>query len=365
MKILITSPIIPPEIGGPATYVSQLAGSLARKHGVTIITFTKSPISISGVNIVSIPQFNFPLGSFFRQVSLLLQLAKHLPQSDLVYCQGPIVVGVATTLVAKLFHKPLLLKFVGDIPWETAQLNHHTNKSLEGFYRSPLTSKYSILNRFQESSLHLADIVITPSNYLKTFLTKHHGLKPNKITVISNAISVNSNTVSKLSNQLIYVGRLVPWKNVDQIIEAVSIARRQKPWKLLIVGIGPDKPKLLETTKKHQASSWVEFAGVLSKPKTQEQIARSQGLILYSLYEGQPHVIIEALTLGTKVIVSDIKPNREILRQNGQYAPLHSPNALATQIKLLDNHPPARSLKLFSWADHLAHLERLFLSAKK
>jgi hypothetical protein len=49
MKIVIATPIYPPELGGPATYTKELATRLANIHDITIVAFTNAPQPVSGV----------------------------------------------------------------------------------------------------------------------------------------------------------------------------------------------------------------------------------------------------------------------------------------------------------------------------
>lgn len=362
MHLLILTPIFPPEIGGPATYTHELTNRLTN-HQLTIITFSNQKPSPAKAKVIFLPLFpNHPFGFFLRQLNLLRHIFQHGQSANLFYIQGPIVVGVAGSILAKLLGKPSIIKFVGDIVWESQRNLQKTTTTLEQFYQTKLPISSQILLYFQRLSFTLTDHIITPSSYLKDFLIHTHHINPAKISVIHNAIETKSHKkTKKKSHQLIFVGRLVSWKNVDQIIKAVNIARKDKPWKLVIVGEGPELAKLKKLSSKLKASNWLNFTGKLSKSKTHQLIAESQKLILYSDYEGQPHVLIEAMLLGTHIVASDITPNREVLGTFGQLVAPQSPNSLSLalnqpskNIKTAQTH----ASKTYSWNSHIKQLNK-------
>jgi len=284
---------------------------------------------------------------------------------DLIYTQGTLVVGFTSVLASIFTRTPLLLKYVGDEPWETAISAGHTTLSLPLFYRH-LSLCYLPHILFTRFSLLAAKHVITPSQRLKSTLSSIHPLLPSRITVIPNAVDTKPLSLKKRPFQLIFVGRLVPWKHVDLIIQAVSIARsKSHPWKLHLVGTGPQLASLKRQVTRLRAKSWIKFHHNLTRPATHRLIAQSQALLLYSSYEGLSHTAIEAMLLGTHIIASNIPANREVLGPSAQLVSLNSPKNLAHAI----NHPKPhldanqkRAQSLYSWNNHLHSLTKLFSS---
>ncbi len=367
MNILITTPISPPEIGGPATYLSGLIPKLAQNHQVTVITFTSKPNLPQAHQIIAIPQHKHLFGSLFRQARLFIQIINLARHSDLIYAQGPLVVGLASSLAARLLDKPLVLKFVGDIPWETARTQSLTDQKLENFYQQPNSFHLKLLISFQRLSFRLASHMIVPSKYLRNFLVNIHGVSPSKLSVISNPIEIKSKPFTSKPLQLIFVGRLVPWKNIDQIILAVHLARKVKPWKLQIIGEGSELKTLKLLVKKLNGSSWVTFLGRLPQTQTQRKIVESQKLILYSDYEGLSHTLIEAMLLKTQIIASDIPANHEVTGDFAQFAPLDNPQALAKAINQSSAHQQSAynfAKSRYSWDIHLKKLLETFTQLK-
>ncbi len=63
MRILITTPVYPPDLGGPATFVPRFAGHLARHgHQVVVLAFADGPVaSAPGFEVVTVPRVFLPL----------------------------------------------------------------------------------------------------------------------------------------------------------------------------------------------------------------------------------------------------------------------------------------------------------------
>ncbi len=166
MKILIVSPIFPPETRGPAIYCYELAGQL---DNPTVITFTPSPIPVGNVKIISIPQNG---GLLIRQIRLTSQILR--ANCDLIYAQGADVVGFASVLAGKILHKPVIIKFVGDLSVEMERDFH---------------KKISYLFWITKITLNLADKIIFPAKHLQEAIIGKYQIPKNKTEVIYNAVS--------------------------------------------------------------------------------------------------------------------------------------------------------------------------------
>jgi glycosyltransferase involved in cell wall biosynthesis len=135
-----------------------------------------------------------------------------------------------------------------------------------------------------------------------------------------------------------YVGRLSPEKNLLTLIEAFYRANVNA--KLIIVGDGPLMSTLKRYVYSKEINSKVVFTGF--RNDIHNIINAVDILILPSLIEGLPTVILEAYSNGKPVIASDITPNREVV-QNGSEGILFHPysvdqlkNAI---VELYENSP--------------------------
>jgi CDP-glycerol glycerophosphotransferase len=110
----------------------------------------------------------------------------------------------------------------------------------------------------------------------------------------------------------INIGRLSPEKDQEKLIAAFShIAARHKSVKLYLVGDGDLKNTLLDLVKTLKLEEKVIFTGQISNPYA--LLHKCDCFVLSSNHEGQPMVLLEALTLGKPVIVTDIPGSRSVI----------------------------------------------------
>ena len=124
--------------------------------------------------------------------------------------------------------------------------------------------------------------------------------------------------------RFVSVGRLSQEKAQDRIIAAIAALRAQgHDVELVLVGDGPLRDTLSATAHSHGVSDRVIFTG--HRPNPFAIMARCDCFVLSSDYEGQPMVLLEALTLGLPIVATDIAGTRSILDQTPY--PLVDPSA--------------------------------------
>jgi glycosyltransferase involved in cell wall biosynthesis len=121
------------------------------------------------------------------------------------------------------------------------------------------------------------------------------------------------------------VGRLVRQKNFGVLIEAFARARGETPMRLIILGTG--KPQV-HGALQSQATALgiaddVSFAGQVANPYPYFQAAAV--MAIPSLWEGSPNVLLEALAIGTPVVVSRTAGNAAAILDEGRYGILADP----------------------------------------
>ncbi len=142
----------------------------------------------------------------------------------------------------------------------------------------------------------------------------------NRVTSIINAPpSVGVDVSAAHSNwpsegtRLLAVGRLVPQKGYDRLLEALSNpAVVSLPWHLVVVGDGPERTALFQLCRTLGLSTRVTWQGAV--PST-PWLRRADLVLSASRYEGMPLVPLEAVREGVPILVSDIPPHRELFEQ--------------------------------------------------
>ena len=105
-------------------------------------------------------------------------------------------------------------------------------------------------------------------------------------------------------NQFIFVGRLDKLKGIDLLLKAWEKMGEDAP-KLIVCGTGP----MEEWCKAYVADNElnIEMRGFVSNVEARKEISRSIALVLPTqLYEGFPMGIVEAFSVGTPVLCSDL-----------------------------------------------------------
>jgi glycosyltransferase involved in cell wall biosynthesis len=100
-----------------------------------------------------------------------------------------------------------------------------------------------------------------------------------------------------------FVGRLVPLKNCDIVIQSAAALIREKKIQLDIVGDGWDRSSLEALTRDLGLEKDVTFHGWLPHPQAMEILARSHVMALPSIREFGGGVVVEAMARGVVPIV--------------------------------------------------------------
>ncbi len=110
MRIIITTPIYPPEIGGPAIYIKELTKRLAGEHELTVIMYGRLPEKISGVSFICINKNRLlPL----RLLSFFYSLLRASKDADLIYSENGASVELPVGLIFLLRRKSFIFH-IGD-----------------------------------------------------------------------------------------------------------------------------------------------------------------------------------------------------------------------------------------------------------
>lgn len=136
------------------------------------------------------------------------------------------------------------------------------------------------------------------------------------------------------------VGRLVPVKNFPNLIRAFAEVRKTHPARLLILGEGEERGRLLSLVKALELEGEVSLPGFVPNPLA--YMRRAGVFALSSDSEGLPTALIEAMALGTPTVATDCKSGpQEILAGGrwGRLVPVGDSKALAGAISAALSEP--------------------------
>jgi len=152
---------------------------------------------------------------------------------------------------------------------------------------------------------------------------------------------------STLDGPFLFVGRLVPYKGLDVLIQAMA---RVPDARLVIVGEGPLKSRLIDAAAGCAAAGRVVFAGPLNQAGVAGHLTRARALVLPSVDASETFglVQLEAMAAGVPVIASDLPTGVREVGEPGRTCHLVPPgdvDALAGALNsLLQDQEVAREM---------------------
>ncbi len=169
------------------------------------------------------------------------------------------------------------------------------------------------------------------------------GISNSNLNVIPNGLDVkplNSPSPKFRHLTLIFVGRLVKMKGVEEAIRTVSFLKFSYPnIKLYIVGEGSQKyvDELLKIVDELGLTQNITFLGFISEEEKIKLYRKSHFLIHTSVREGFGLVILEANSQGTPAIVYNSPGLRDVVKKgiNGYQVPRGNSRKMASVIKRL------------------------------
>lgn len=147
-------------------------------------------------------------------------------------------------------------------------------------------------------------ICLTEFNKEKLLSLKQ--IKPEQIFVKPNFVESRGDFIpeKKRQNQFVFVGRLDKLKGIDLLFEAWKLMGEKAP-KLIVCGTGPMEEWCRESIRNNKLN--IEMRGFVPNKEALKIISESKALVLPTqLYEGFPMSIVEAFSVGTPVLCSDL-----------------------------------------------------------
>ncbi len=142
--------------------------------------------------------------------------------------------------------------------------------------------------------------------------------------------------------QYFFLGRLVPYKGVAVLIEAL----RDAPGRLWIGGSGPLENDLKALADRAGLNGRVEFLGSIDEQEKRRRLSACDVFVLPSVSRAEAFgiVLLEAMNAGRPVVVSDLPTGVRMLVEHGANGYLFPPGdagALASVLRRLADNPNA------------------------
>jgi len=131
-----------------------------------------------------------------------------------------------------------------------------------------------------------------------------------------------------------FVGRLVPLKGVDMLLDAAAPLLRTGALALDIIGDGPERPRLEAMAEAAGATAAVTFAGFVPHEEPSDRLIQSHVFVFPSIREFGGGAVLEAMALGLLPVVVDYAgPSELVTDDTGVRIPLGSRSQIVAGLR--------------------------------
>ncbi len=346
MRVLLVANTLPPmDVSGVGEQVLQLAAGLeAMGHQVEVLG--RGPGGARG------PKLLFPVAivpGFLRALHQFEPDVVQVHESD-----GALVAFLTRTLSAVLEPSPRLvvllqvsyleeLRAVRPLRFDGQILGvPGLREWVFRLFKAPLQI---VLGSF---TAWLSDLVLAPSR--QTALEVERDYKVGPVLVLPNVMGgrhiqgTSSLPLPELEGFLLFVGRLRIRKGVEVLLNAVAILRESgREVQLVVAGEGEHRASLEATSRRLGLGDSVRFLGGCDAGTVRSLMSRALALVVPSVYEGMPLVVLEAMEEALPVVASDVSGLPEVVRpgQTGWLFPPEDVGGLCVALSEVLDEPLA------------------------
>lgn len=283
---------------------------------------------------------------------------------DVIHVHWPVPLGLWAWAARRARRAALVVTFYGiELRWVKRSLPF-----LKGFVRRVARSADRVVAISSATAREIRELVDVPVVVIPYTTTL-----PERVAARASAMHDGLT--------LLFVGRLVELKGVAYLIEAVARLRGRVAARLVVVGIGPDRPRLEALARNLGVDGGVEFRDKVPDAELQRAYATTDVFILPSILdargdtEGLGVVLLDAMSYGIPVIASRIGGIPDIIVDgvSGVLVPPADAGALADAIERLARDPAyahrlgeggrARLQTHFTWDAIMARWEVVYREA--
>lgn len=340
MRILITSPVFPPDLGGPAVYVPSAARFFVdRGHEVGVLAFC-SEREVTGYpfEVKTISRGNL----LWRYIKAFWFVFREAKKYDVVYVQEHI--ALFHVLGAWCARRPVVIRIMVDGAWEIShRFGLIGDDDINLFETKEYGFKVKLIRALQLFWWNRVHRIIACSDFLRWIPIKRYGIAETKCLRVHNAyngpkVEDITQTPAEARAELgleaepryvLTICRLVVWKGVDYIMHALKDLPSDV--KLLVAGDGEMQDEWERLRDELGLADRVTFLGNVPHAQIPLYIRAADLFVLNSEYEGLSHTLLEVASLGTPIVCTGVCGNPEVVEDgvNGFLVPPKSPGPLA------------------------------------
>jgi len=297
MNILMLNYEYPPLGGGGAPAARDLAAELVSQgNKVDVVTMSFKTLKRreldAGVTVYRVPSIRR-----HQSRSGVLEMASYLISSiifaarlvkreryDIIHTHFIFPTGLVSAVLKSFTGLPVLITAHGsDVP---------------GYNPDRFRLLHLLLKPFWLLVANSADLITTPSSFLKTLVEKN---LRSKVMVIPNGFKPPYFDEDKKGKKILVATRLFKRKGVQYLIGALK--RIETDWEVNIAGDGPYLPVLKKMAS--SAGCRVNFLGFVKGERLKNLYETSSIFVFPSVREDFPMVLLEAMSAGCAILTTE------------------------------------------------------------
>ncbi len=267
MRILITTGIYPPQIGGPAQYAKNLAETFQTMgHKVWVATYNWERYLPSGLR-------HFWFG---------IKIIPTVWRAEKIVTLDTFSVGLPTAIVGRLLGKKFLIRIGGDFLWEQYVERTHKLVLLRTFYQTEtgnFTLKEKIIFHLTCWVLRHAHWIVFNTDWQRQIWREPYQLNLARTEIIENYYGLKMPAFLPSVKNFLTGGRNLQLKNNRRLQKAFIQAKARAPDLKLEIGVWPP----------------AEFMA---------RVANCYAVVLVSISDVSPNLILDALRYNKPFIVT-------------------------------------------------------------
>ncbi len=255
---------------------------------------------------------------------------------DVVHRVTPLSPTVSSPIAAKVAAAgvPFVMgPLNGGVPWPAG---FDAERRREREWLSYVRGAYKLLPG-RSGTLKHATAILTGSRHTQSEVPARYQDKT--VYLPENAIDpdrFSKTSVQSLSGPVrgVFIGRLVPYKGPDMLLDAAAPLMRSGQLVLDIVGDGPMRGALTEQAQALDVANAVTFHGLVDHHQVQDIAVQANLLTFPSIREFGGGVVLEAMALGVVPLIVDYAGPGELVSQaTGYKIPIGPRTALVTGLR--------------------------------
>lgn len=271
MRILISTGIYPPKTSGPAQYAYNMGQIWSKSgHKVSICTYGVENMLPTGI----------------RHFVYFLRVFPKVLISKNIFILDTFSVGFPTVLASKILGKKSIIRTGGDFLWEGYVERTGDMVLLSEFYKTrlgQLNFKEKIIFALTKWTLNNVDLLVFSTDWQRKIFIEPYGLNIDKTKIVENHYEKIDIGEGEMQGGFlkVFVGgvRKLKWKNTDLL-------------------------KSVFQSKKISNSGAVLDMENMEREAFLKKILNSYAVILVSLGDISPHMIIDAISLNKPFILT-------------------------------------------------------------